>query len=95
MKSLKEKILSHEARVAVVGLGYVGLPLACAFASKGYHVTGIDLSESKVESLKKGDSYIIDVKSETLKSLVNEGRFTPTTDFAALRNVDCISICVP
>ena len=58
-------------------------------------MTGIDLSQSKVESLKKGESYIIDVKSETLKGFVDEGRFMPTTDFSALRDVDCISICVP
>ena len=95
MKSLKEKIIAHEATVAVVGLGYVGLPLACAFATKGYKVIGVDLSEKKVESLRKGESYIIDVKSETLKSFVESGRFAPTTDFSVLREADCISICVP
>lgn len=95
MKSLKERILNREARVAIVGLGYVGLPLACAFASKGYKVIGVDLSEKKVESLKKGESYIIDVKSETLKELVDKGQFAPTTDFSVLRDADCISICVP
>lgn len=95
MKSLKERIVAREATVAVVGLGYVGLPLACAFATKGYKVIGVDLSEKKVESLKKGESYIIDVKSETLKALVDSGAFAPTTDFSALRNADCISICVP
>ena len=95
MKSLKEKIIAREATVAVVGLGYVGLPLACAFATKGYKVIGVDLSEKKVESLKAGESYIIDVKSETLKALVDKGAFSPTTDFSALRNADCISICVP
>ena len=95
MKSLKERILDREARVAIVGLGYVGLPLACAFASKGYKVIGVDLSEKKVESLKKGESYIINVKSETLKELVDKGQFAPTTDFSVLRDADCISICVP
>ena len=95
MKSLKEKIIAREATVAVVGLGYVGLPLACAFASKGYKVLGVDLSEKKVESLKKGESYIIDVKSETLKSLVDSGAFLPSTDFSTLEKADCISICVP
>ena len=95
MKSLKEKIIAREATVAVVGLGYVGLPLACAFASKGYKVLGVDLSEKKVESLKKGESYIIDVKSETLKSLVDSGTFLPSTDFSTLEKADCISICVP
>lgn len=95
MKSLKEKIISREATVAVVGLGYVGLPLACAFATKGYKVLGVDLSEKKVESLRKGESYIIDVKSETLKSLVDSGSFKPSTDFSVLREADCISICVP
>ena len=95
MTTLKDKIVSREATVAVVGLGYVGLPLACAFASKGYHVIGVDLSEKKVESLGKGESYIIDVKSETLKELVEKGQFIPTTDFAELEKANCISICVP
>ena len=95
MTTLKDKIVSREATVAVVGLGYVGLPLACAFASKGYRVIGVDLSEKKVESLKKGESYIIDVKSETLKELVDKGQFAPTTDFAELKKANCISICVP
>ena len=95
MKSLKEKIASREATVAIVGLGYVGLPLACAFATKGYNVIGIDLSEPKVASLKKGESYILDVKNATLQELLAKGSFTPTTDFSALKKADCISICVP
>jgi len=81
--------------VGVVGLGYVGLPLAAAFAKAGLKVTGVDLDESKVERLSSGESYIERVPSAELKALVESGAFRATTDHAALAGVDAVCICVP
>jgi len=81
--------------VGVVGLGYVGLPLAAAFARAGLEVTGVDLDESKVERLNSGESYIERVPSAELKTLVESGAFRATTDHAALGQADAICICVP
>ena len=92
---LKDKIEQRTARVAVVGLGYVGLPLAVEFARAGYHVTGIDISEQKVALLNKGTNYIQDVDDVELARLVKEGLLTATTDYAVISSIDCISVCVP
>lgn len=92
---LKAKIEDKTARVAILGLGYVGLPLAVEFARSGFHVMGVDLSEAKVEAVNAGRSYIKDVPDETLAALVKEGRLTATSDPAALKQADTISICVP
>jgi UDP-N-acetyl-D-glucosamine dehydrogenase len=92
---LKEKIESREARFAVVGLGYVGLPLAVEFVKAGFHATGFEVSQEKVDLLLKGESYIGDVSSEELKELVGSGRLDATTDFDRLAEADIISICVP
>jgi UDP-N-acetyl-D-glucosamine dehydrogenase len=94
-KVLEQKILSRSARVGIVGLGYVGLPLAVEFARAGFHVTGIDLSESKTKRVSAGDSYIGDISSATLAPLVQSGKLDATTDFAAVRELDTINICVP
>jgi UDP-N-acetyl-D-glucosamine dehydrogenase len=94
-KALAEKIRSRTARVGVVGLGYVGLPLAVEFAKAGFPVTGIDISESKASRVNAGDSYIGDIPSATLRPLVEAGRLRATTDFAAVRDLDTINICVP
>ena len=94
-KVLEQKILSRSARVGIVGLGYVGLPLAVEFARAGFHVTGIDLSESKTKRVSAGDSYIGDIPSATLEPLVQSGKLDATTDFAAVRELDTINICVP
>jgi len=91
VKKLKEK----KAPVAVLGLGYVGLPLAVVFAEAGFNVTGIDLDARKVDLLNKGESYIPDVKTESVARLVKAGNFTATTDFSVLREMDAVSICVP
>jgi UDP-N-acetyl-D-glucosamine dehydrogenase len=91
VKSLKEK----KARVAVLGLGYVGLPLAAVFAEAGFHVTGIDPDTRKVDLLNKGLSYIPDVKGEVVGRLIKSGTLAATTDFSVLREVDAVSICVP
>ncbi|MBV9507270.1 MAG: nucleotide sugar dehydrogenase [Acidobacteriia bacterium] len=92
---LSEKIRSRTARVGVVGLGYVGLPLAVEFARAGFDVTGIDVSEGKTERLNLGDSYVGDVPSSTLRPLVESGKLRGTTDFSVIRELDTINICVP
>ena len=92
---LKTKIEERTATIAVLGLGYVGLPLAVEFARSGFHVIGVDLSEAKVAAVNAGQSYIKDVPDETLAALVKEGRLTATSDPAMLRDADTISICVP
>jgi UDP-N-acetyl-D-glucosamine dehydrogenase len=95
MQSLKEKILARQARVGVVGLGYVGLPLAVEFAKAGFAVTGIDIQPSKVEQINSGTSYVQDVPSQELAPLVADGRLCATTDFSVIRQLDTIDICVP
>src|SRR4029453_8924529 len=89
------KLASREAHVAVIGLGYVGLPLAVVFAEAGYCVTGIELDARKVVAVNKGESYIDDGKSRTVKELVSHGRLSATSDFAVLELCDALSICVP
>ncbi len=92
---LAEKIRSHHAHVGIVGLGYVGLPLAVEFAKAGFHVTGIDISEDKVRRVNQGDSYVLDVPSSILHPLVESGKLRATCDFDAVRGLDTINICVP
>ncbi len=92
---LAEKIRSHKARIGVIGLGYVGLPLAVEFAKQGYKTTGMDVSKSRVENLNKGRSYIPDVPSEEVASLVQKGKLKATTRYEALRELDGVMICVP
>lgn len=81
-------------RVGVVGLGYVGLPLAIAFTRAGYEVVGVDIDEDRVESLREGQSYVTDISDEDVEVALAE-RFTPTTEYEALNGVDGVSICVP
>jgi UDP-N-acetyl-D-glucosamine dehydrogenase len=92
---LEEKIKSRSARVGVVGLGYVGLPLAVEFAKAGFTVTGIDVNEDKVRRVNAGDSYVGDIPSATLAQLVASGKLRATTDFAAVMDLDTINIAVP
>ncbi len=92
---LADKIQSRTARVGVVGLGYVGLPLAVEFGEAGFDVTGIDLSEGKAARVNAGDSYIGDVPSSALEPLSRSGRLRATTDFSVIRDLDTINICVP
>ena len=94
-KVLEEKIRNRTARVGIVGLGYVGLPLAVEFARAGFQVTGIDLSEKKTQSVNAGESYIGDIRTSTLAPLVKEGKLRATTDFSAVGELDTINICVP
>jgi UDP-N-acetyl-D-glucosamine dehydrogenase len=94
-QELRRKIESREARVGVVGLGYVGLPLAVEFAQAGFTVTGIDLDTRKVDALNRGESYIQDVSTADVKALVDAGRLRATTDFKVVDGLDTINIAVP
>jgi UDP-N-acetyl-D-glucosamine dehydrogenase len=95
INSLLQKVQNRSLRVGVIGMGYVGLPLAVEFARRGIHVTGIEAIPEKVERLLKGDSYVIDVPSTLLKDCVDKGFLTATTDYSVIRELDAVSICVP
>src|SRR5882724_2740270 len=92
---LAEKITNRTARVGIIGLGYVGLPLAMEFAKAGFSVTGIDVQEEKVAQLNRGESYIQDVPTELLRPLVESKKFQATTDFSVVSTLDTINIAVP
>jgi UDP-N-acetyl-D-glucosamine dehydrogenase len=93
--SLLEKIESRRARTGVVGLGYVGLPLAVELAKAGFHATGIDLDQRKVDAVMSGRSYIPDVATADVQALRTSGRIDATTDFSIVKELDTINICVP
>jgi UDP-N-acetyl-D-glucosamine dehydrogenase len=93
--ALTRKIENRSARLAVIGLGYVGLPLAVEFAQAGFHVTGIDLDSSRVKKLMAGVSYIPDVPTREVRALVRSGLLTATADFSVLRRVHAVNVCVP
>jgi UDP-N-acetyl-D-glucosamine dehydrogenase len=92
---LADKIRNRTAHVGVVGLGYVGLPLAVEYAKAGYKVTGIDLSKEKIQSLNRGVSYIQDVPTAEVEKLVQSKRLSATDDFSVVAELDTINICVP
>jgi UDP-N-acetyl-D-glucosamine dehydrogenase len=94
-RALEEKLRTRRARVGIVGLGYVGLPLAVEFARAGFSVTGIDINEDKVKRVNAGDSYVGDIPSATLAPLVETGKVRATCDFSALLDLDTVNICVP
>ncbi len=94
-EQLLEKFRNRTARVAVLGLGYVGLPLATVFAEAGFQVIGVDPIAEKVEKIRRGESYVLDVPSETVAALVRAGKLDATTDFSVCRDADAVSICVP
>ena len=93
--SLKDKIEAKEAQICIIGLGYVGLPLAVGFAKAGYRVFGLDVDGGKVAALQRGESYIQDVLGQEVSPLVTAGMLIPTTDYYTLSFVDVIFICVP
>jgi UDP-N-acetyl-D-glucosamine dehydrogenase len=94
-QQLTERIRARKARVGVVGLGYVGLPLAVEFANAGFEVTGIDVQQAKVDEINAGTSYIQDVPSAEIQKLVKAGKLRATTDFSVVAELDTIDICVP
>src|SRR4051812_12735197 len=93
--NLRDKIRSRKARAGVVGLGYVGLPLAVELAKAGFHATGIDLDARKVQSVNDGRSYIPDVPTADVQALHAKGLLDATTDFSIVKELDTINICVP
>ncbi len=92
---LKAKIQDKQAKIAVIGLGYVGLPLAVEFARAGFCVTGIEVDKDRLKSIIKKESYITDITTERLNDTLATGRLMASGDFAALNNMDVILICVP
>lgn len=94
-KELESKITKRKAVVCVIGIGYVGLPLATEFAEAGFQVYGLDLDKRKVDAISKGISYIQDVDSHLVQRLVAAKKFTATSDPGCLAQADCIIICVP
>ena len=92
---LLERLESRQARVGVVGLGYVGLPLAVEFARGGLTAIGIDVDSRKVAAIQWGESYIPDVASAAIAELVSNGRLSATTNFSVIETLDTINICVP
>lgn len=92
---LLEKINNKKIKVGVVGLGYVGLPLAVEKANAGYETIGFDVQENKVSMVNRGENYIGDVVDAKLKQLVEEGKLRATTDFSFIKDVDTVCICVP
>src|SRR5207245_2594792 len=93
--TLRNKLRSRKARAGIVGLGYVGLPLAVELAKAGFHVSGVDLDARKVQLLTDGRSYIPDVATADVQALRAKGLLDATTDFAIVRDLDTINICVP
>ena len=94
-ETLIKKLREKDVRIGILGLGYVGLPLAVVFGEAGFKVTGFDPDVRKVEALSEGVSYIPDVKTEAVDKLVGSGNLTATTDFSLLQEMDAVSICVP
>lgn len=92
---LADKIRARKAKVGIVGLGYVGLPLAVEFAKAGFETIGIDLSQEKVSQINAGKSYIPDIPAQVVSDLSSQGKLRATTDFSAVLELDTINICVP
>jgi UDP-N-acetyl-D-glucosamine dehydrogenase len=95
LKLLQKKIVQHKARIGIIGLGYVGLPLAVEFAKAGFDVMGIEVDKDKTRMINQGKCYIQDVEEKELKELVRNNRLRATDNFSILKQVDAVSICVP
>ncbi len=92
---LKKKISTKKARLAIIGLGYVGLPLAVNFAKAGFKVYGLDKDVDRVELVNKRKSYILDIAAKDVAKVVNNGRLKAQTKFDVLKTIDVIIVCVP
>ena len=92
---LLEMIEQRTARIGIIGLGYVGLPLAIHFGRKGFRVTGFDLDSKKIDKLLHGESYIKHIPADSIKELIDAKQIDVTIDFSRLGETDCILICVP
>ena len=95
MEKLKKLILERKAKIGIVGLGYVGLPLAAEFGKGGFQVTGFEVDQQKVRDIRDAESYIPDVPTEEVAKLVKKGLLKATLDFAGLKKMDAVIICVP
>jgi len=95
LNALKKKILTRKARVGIIGLGYVGLPLAVTFAKNGFKTYGMDIDRDRINRLNKGKSYILDVAQQDIARLKKKGLLTVTTRFGIIRKLDAVIICVP
>src|SRR3989338_5953529 len=95
LNELKKKILDKSAKIGIIGLGYVGLPLALTFARNGFKVSGIDIDKNRVVKLDKGISYILDVPSSEVKDAISKRKFAVTNDFSRIKECDAVIICVP
>jgi UDP-N-acetyl-D-glucosamine dehydrogenase len=94
-EAVLEKISQRTLHIAIIGLGYVGLPLATNFARAGFQVTGIDIDQNKVNRANQGESYVADIPSSLLKTLIDDAKLTFTSDFDALYDQDAVIVCVP
>lgn len=94
-KNLASLIQNKKALVGVIGLGYVGLPLALEFARRGFKTLGLDIDPQKIRRLEKGESYIQHISNQDIRRVTREGRFSASTEFSKIKDLDCIVICVP
>ncbi len=92
---LIKKLENKTAKIGILGMGYVGLPLAVVFAEAGFDVIGIDPIQEKMDLLNKGESYILDIPTPQLAKLVKSGKIKGTSDYSVLSEIDAVSICVP
>jgi UDP-N-acetyl-D-glucosamine dehydrogenase len=92
---LKNKLTNHDAKIGIIGLGYVGLPLAVELAKSGFKVTGFEVDAKKVKSISAGISYILDVDTDAVRTLRDQNKLKATTDFKYLKQMDAVIICVP
>lgn len=95
LKEFKREIRNREVKIAIVGLGYVGLPLAVEFAKKGFSVLGIDIDKDRLKHIKRKESYITDITDLELREVLDSGKFSAGSNFGALHQIDVIIICVP
>jgi len=95
LKELKDKILKNKAKIGIIGLGYVGLPLAVSFAKRGFRTYGIDVDKDRVEKVNKGQSYILDVPSSDIVNTKKNKTLSATADFSIIKELDAVIICVP
>ena len=95
VEALCRKFIERKARIGIIGLGYVGLPLACAVCSKDFQAVGFDIDPGKIEKLRAGQSYIGNIHNDRVSSFVKNAQFVPTDDFSLMPDVDAIIMCVP
>jgi nucleotide sugar dehydrogenase len=93
--TIRELIENKNAKVAIIGMGYVGLPHAIEIANAGMEVIGLDIQQKRVDALNRGESYVQDVKNDNLKKIAAAGKFQASTDFSLCANADILIICVP